>query len=489
MKTLHKIFLLVISVLTIASCKKDLSELNLQSADQKLALSTDSTTILLNVTNPNGRAVKFNWTRGTNNGTSAAITYKFELAKAGTNFQTPFTVDLDRGINTLEYTNEEFNSILSSNLGVDVAQPADIEARVIATVHADGAAPQVTEALKLKVTTYKAIAKTLYLIGPATDGGWSANDATPMNTVSGAAGSFVWQGRLNAGELKFITTLGQFLPAYTRGANNQTLFFSETAADPDDKFIIPASGIYAISLNLITKTISIEAKEAPEYGQLWFVGGFNGWGFTPLTVDLLDPFVFHYNAELNSSNATDEFKIATVPNSFDSDKVFFRPAVNGQGAGTDLSVVKLTGDQNPTDNKWKIAPGVYKIKLDTRNMKISIVKFTPFTTMYMVGDATPNGWDISNSTALTAVSGNPYKFTWTGILTAGEMKFTCDKRTDWGGAFFLASAPSKQPSGAIEPMVFSGAGSGTDNKWKITAAGTYTIELDQLQETVKITKQ
>lgn len=491
MKAIDKILILCSFLAVFTSCKKDLANYNIQSVDEKLALKADTTNLILDVTNPNGKAIKFTWTKGSNKGTNAAITYQFQLAKAGTNFQNGLVINMERGVTNLEYTQDEFNNLLVNTLALPQAQEVQLEAKVIATVHADGQTPQVTEILKLKVKTYKPISKTLYLIGPASEGGWNADLATPMNVVNGVAGSFTWQGRLTAGDLKFITTLGKFLPAYVKGATSQQLALRETDTDPDDKFTITATGIYLINVNIITKTISIEAKEAPEYGQLWFVSGFNGWSFQPMTVDLLDPFVFHYNATLNSSNSLDEFKIATAP-SFDSKVVYIRPAVNGQNAGTNLAVVKLSGENNPEDNKWKIAPGTYKIKLNLRTMKIDIVKFTPSTTMYMVGSATPNGWDISNATPFTAVSGNPYRFTWTGTLTSddgkSELKFSLDKKSDWSGAFFLASSASKAPSGAAEPMVFSASGSGTDNKWKIAATGNYTIELDQLQETVKFIK-
>ena len=87
---------------------------------------------------------------------------------------------------------------------------------------------------------------------------------------------------------------------------------------------------------------------------------------------MLDPYIYHYNAELNSSNSSDEFKIATA-NNFDQTTVFLRPAVNGQGAGTGLSVVKWSESENTNDNKWKLAPGIYKITLNLRTMKVDIV--------------------------------------------------------------------------------------------------------------------
>ncbi len=41
--------------------------------------------------------------------------------------------------------------------------------------------------------------------------------------------------------------------------------------------------------------------------------------------------------------------------------------------------------------------------------------------------------------------GNSYKFTWTGHLNAKEIKFSCDRKTDWNGAFFLATSGGANP--------------------------------------------
>ena len=43
-------------------------------------------------------------------------------------------------------------------------------------------------------------------------------------------------------------------------------------------------------------------------------------------------------------------------------------------------------------------------------------------TLYMIGDATPNGWSMDNATALTKDSANPYLFTYEGELKAGNLK-------------------------------------------------------------------
>src|ERR1044071_4830739 len=43
--------------------------------------------------------------------------------------------------------------------------------------------------------------------------------------------------------------------------------------------------------------------------------------------------------------------------------------------------------------------------------------------VYLIGDATPAGWNISNAVPMTQSAANTNEFTWTGPLTAGEIKF------------------------------------------------------------------
>lgn len=96
---------------------------------------------------------------------------------------------------------------------------------------------------------------------------------------------------------------------------------------------------------------------------------------------------------------------------------------------------------------------------------------------------------------------SPYILTWTGTLSAGELKFSCDRQSDWNGAWFMAATPDAEPTGAAEHMLFVDKSDETfksqyltvsvgdlDYKWKILSSGTYTITLDQLHETIAITK-
>ena len=46
------------------------------------------------------------------------------------------------------------------------------------------------------------------------------------------------------------------------------------------------------------------------------------------------------------------------------------------------------------------------------------------TTLYMVGDATPNGWSIDAPTPFEASEEDPLVFSWEGSLNPGELKLT-----------------------------------------------------------------
>lgn len=474
------LFLLILGLIAFTGCSDD-DNIEYNKGNIPLKITASDNQVELDAENPQVEALKFTWTSGSNQGTNAAISYTFQMDVEGNNFAGGISIDLGREVYEKVYKNEELNDILLDDFGITTDTDVSLEFRIIATVAAENVQPEISNIETITVKTHKPITKTLYLIGDATPNGWNVDDATEMKPITNTPKGFTWTGNLSLGEFKFITTLGEFTPSYNKGDDDTKLYLRENSSDPyDEKFEITQGGVYTIKVNLITLRITITKGEGPEYTELWFVGNPTGWSFEPMTVNPLDPFVFHFNADLSAGG---EFKIGTAAGSWDA--VFYRPPVDLTPEGTDLDVDKWAG--NP-DNKWDITGGVYKIKLDTREMKIDIVPFTPYAMVYLVGDATPAGWDIGNATPMTATA-DPNKFTWTGNLSTGEMKFTLDKQSDWNGAWFIASEADKTPTGQEEQMIYNYPGAGVDYKWKITNAGTYTIELDQLKETIVIEKQ
>lgn len=118
--------------------------------------------------------------------------------------------------------------------------------------------------------------------------------------------------------------------------------------------------------------------------------------------------------------------------------------------------------------------GAYKIALDVRSMTIAIEPFTPYTQLWMVGDATPAGWNIDDPTPLEPVAGDPYTFVYHGPLQVGELKFPVTTG-DWGADYFMPGI-NYQPLES-EYVRFIPRGD-PDHKWMIEEAGNYRITLD-----------
>ena len=268
-----------------------------------------------------------------------------------------------------------------------------------------------------------------------------------------------------------------------------------------EKFHITESHYYRMTVDLLDSTLLCEKTDGqqPDYDQLFFVGDATGWNFEEMTKDPLDPFLFRYGKVFDAAG---EFKFGTASGSWEN---MFKAVTYHQGY-TDPSVTLINGFD--PDNKWYLNAGeagkAYKICFDIRAGKerMMMKEFKPYEMIYLVGDATPNGWDLGNATAMTATT-DPMVFTWTGNLQAGELKFSLDKQSDWNGAWLMcASGNDVAPTGNEEHALLINKSDeyqkeqyldnnigDVDQKWKITSSGTYTITVNQLKETVTIVKQ
>ena len=98
--------------------------------------------------------------------------------------------------------------------------------------------------------------------------------------------------------------------------------------------------------------------------------------------------------------------------------------------------------------------------------------------LYMVGDATPAGWNIGEPYEMTRDAENKYLFTYHGKLKTGEIKLPLSKG-DWGATFVYAPAANTEinDKGVASDAIDIRKG-GADNKWKVTKAGIYTFAVD-----------
>ena len=480
----------------MASCADD-DYMELDKGDTQLALTANANNITLDEAAHAENALTLTWTSGTNHGTGNRITYKLEMAEAGTGFANPYLVaDEMTQQYTWSATTEQLNTLLRDNFGVKADNHYAVEARVTATV---AGIDDVQTAVKaLNVTAYEPVTTTLYVTGTATLGGTDLSLAEEMTRTDN--GKFTYTGYMKAGTYKFITTLGQELPSYNRGEDG-SLVLRTTADQPDNLFEITEDHDYTITLNLLDGTITTVQSDGvkPPYDAIWFIDGMDGYSFKPMTQDVLDPFLFRYGAEFNNEG---DFKFATASGSWENNYKATQP----DAPYTDSSVEFVKGFE--PDNKWRLQSGelgkAYKICLDIRSGKerMLMAPFTPYENIWLVGDAAPGGWSLDDAVPMTKDASNPYVMTWTGTLNTGELKFTCDRSSDWNGAWFMSAVSGAAPTGQEEKMLFIDKHSddlkaqyltvdimNIDNKWKIEEAGTYKITLNQLTETITIAKQ
>jgi len=471
-------FLLGLVLLAGWSCKS--TEPTPVIVDTPLVMKSSTDSLVLNQRRSNNTALEFTWTTGSNKGTGAAISYQLQLDKKDNRFAAPVKTDMGKVTYSKKYTEAELNELLVGQLKLAPGTPAEIQARIVAVVSDNSVVPDTTQPVTIRVTPYTPVSQTLYLLGDAAPNGWDNAKATPLTADANDATTFVYQGLLKAGEFKFITKLGEWLPAYQKGTDGKLVL--RTGSDqPDDKFTIAKTGSYTVTVNLVDLTIVIKELAAPPYSRLWIVGDAtpNGWNIdapNEMRRDPSDPFVFTYNEVLKAG----DFKIPTATGNWGGD--FYMPLVNNQPF-TERGVKLVTGG-NP-DNKWKVTKaGPYKITLNLRDLTIDIKEFTPYSKLWMVGDATPNGWNIDAPTEMTADVANPYVFTYTGALKAGEFKIPTTTG-NWGCDYFMPGVNNPDLSSTVAR--FTPAGN-PDYKWKIATPGNYKITLDQLRETIRIEK-
>ena len=491
-----KYFLAAASILFfLPACNRD--EIEYDKGEEPLTLALNKTSIELDVRYPDSEALVFTWTTGANAGTNAAIDYLLQIDRKGAQFQNGLSIDLGRRVYTHQYTSAQLNDVLLGNFAVTPGESVELEARVVALVASEKASDQITETVSFSVKSYQPVSATLYMIGSATSGGWSLDQATAMNAIPNEAGGFSFIGDLFKGDLKFVTTTDGFLPSYNRDANaTDKLVYRQNDSDPDEQFVFDNGGNYRITLNIIDLNITIEELgEAifPRYDEMFFVGDFTGWSFIAMDKDPFNPFVFRYGAILDGGGDRD-FKFGTESGNWSN---MLHPTIPNAPISHTEAMFDDTGD-----NKWILSSEqnnkAYKMEVDITEGKESLImaEFAPYVTIYVIGSASPVGWSLDDRHQATMTQdADDFTYTWTGTLTEGEIKFKCSDDSSWDSdethPWYMApdfDVPVIADTDMILTSNLQGA-RGSDRKWIVQEAGNYKITIYQLTERIRFDKQ
>ena len=241
--------------------------------------------------------------------------------------------------------------------------------------------------------------------------------------------------------------------------------------------------------------IIIEGNLPIKTSTLYLVGDAtpNGWSIdnpTPMIQDADDALIFTWEGSLNVG----EMKLCLATGSWDNP--FIRPIAGGTIIGrtalTDEPFKMHAGDP---DDKWSVnVAGVYTLRFDLRNWTMSstfvreadapVIEPIATDVLYIVGDATPGGWNIAAPTQY--VKESDFLFSYEGALTPGEMK-ACLATSSWDQSFVRPATDGvaiSKDGVAEDAFVFT---AGPDNKWKITDGGMYRIEFDLSAWTISAT--
>lgn len=332
---------------------------------------------------------------------------------------------------------------------------------------------------------------SLFMIGEATEGGWSLDNATEVPLASD--GLYVWEGALKEGTFKACVTKDFSAPFYrpavadvevsANGVADHRMVFT---TDPDDQWKVVKNGRYRLSFNTTEMTfdaVCLEAEpdvpEPPaELPALYMIGDATtgGWSLDNATEITAGSDGLHiWEGVLN----TGTFKACGTK---DFSAPFYRPAIaDVEVSANGVADHRMVFTTDP-DDKWKVTTaGRYRLTFNTQAMTFDATFIEPVAIpdpLYILGDATPGGWSQDDAEQMTPVDGSDGVYTWTGTLKQGTMKAFTEKDPTWSQNFYRPTHNGVEISrnGVAEAaMVFTAS---PDDQWKIVDAGRYRLTLN-----------
>lgn len=164
-------------------------------------------------------------------------------------------------------------------------------------------------------------------------------------------------------------------------------------------------------------------------------GGWNISNPTPMTPDSENPGVFIYSGFLLSG----EFKISTFKGDWCDEEAWLRPPTMHPSLDDTEFIVTMGCPPGEEDFKWKIeelGEYVVTVNLNSSTIVFEYLNGLPYSTIYLVGNAVPGGWNIANPTPMVQDVNVPWVFVYDGFLLPGEFKIStftgdwCDEK-DW----------------------------------------------------------
>ncbi|MGN1216624.1 MAG: SusF/SusE family outer membrane protein, partial [Phocaeicola sp.] len=375
------------------------------------------------------------------------------------------------------------------NIPVGDEETYTFEARVTAVVSDPSVETQISNVVVFDVQPYKYRTLKLYLIGDATPGGWNIEQATLMTMDAENKDVFTWEGTLLKNGFRFIcqNTSGTWWPGYVKDSDNEgkaKYFATEPAGEDDVKFMINAPGVYRVTINTSTLDVVIDPidVEEPE-PELYLIGDATTGGW-----DVPQATKMNYIESAQAFEWEGALKAGKFRFVCQNISGMFWPGYAKDANDDNKMVYFETAPSSEQDISFDIdKPGIYKITANTSSLDVNIQPISvqePAPELYLIGNATPGGWEIMNATEMSYNEADK-TFEWNGNLISGELRFICQRipGTWWPGYV-------KDPVNEGKAKYFDAQpADGEDIKFTISDAGKYYVILNTETLEVVIRKQ
>lgn len=351
MKNLNKILIAFIAIL-IVSCTADAVDnrpiIESISAPE-LVTPENNTAFVLTEANAANVADTVTWTKAKYSNT-VVVEYTVLMDLKGGDFTNAIALGTTSDTNKLAVLVKNLNQV-AIELGAVPGEATPFDIKVKSSV--SGAVVMVSETLiTISVNAYSGLVAydftDWYLIGSAVYGGWDNNTTTkhqPLFRSATNAKEYKFTGYFMAGEFKFISTLGSWLPQLGKGADNSSIAIKslDSQGDPGT-FLIATAGYYTFTMNtetLAASLVAYNASAATTYTTVGVIGSSTplGWdGSTAMTQSSFNAHVWSLGVSLNDGAA--KFRANNAWDvSWGGDKAFSGYPGNGTSGG-DIPVSK-----------------------------------------------------------------------------------------------------------------------------------------------------
>jgi hypothetical protein len=189
-KIIQSLVYLSLAIVFLASCNKDEARDTFVGGTAPVLTASSKDSIALNFNTETDLGVKFSWTNPNYSFASGIssqnVNYSLEIDTAGANFNGPNkkVISISKDLSA-SYTQKEFN-IAIADVKVTAGKLAKLEVRIVASLGGASVTQLVSNVLSFKVMPYAPPPKVavptggvLYLVGDATNGGWTNPVPTP----------------------------------------------------------------------------------------------------------------------------------------------------------------------------------------------------------------------------------------------------------------------------------------------------------------------